>query len=219
MVFLFFVLWRCYFSLNRIFFSFNCKTGTRLDIFWKEREPSYSVFCYRETLESQITRKVLLHQMWGVKWLAHLPFPIYNTLVISQQVHSDSAPKLYLVYLAGQLHIQASHLLTVEMFLNWGLFIPGTARDCPLYTYINKYIYIYTFFPHLDYCDSVPLCSFWKMFLPPYNSSKMLQQCLKEKWSPLQLPVSFRIDFLRFYFHGSAGYVLWLSQSLKSCAS
>lgn len=120
------------------FFSFNCKTGTRLDIFWKEREPSYSVFCYRETLESQITRKVLLHQMWGVKWLAHLPFPIYNTLVISQQVHSDSAPKLYLVYLAGQLHIQASHLLTVEMFLNWGLFIPGTARDCPLYTYINK---------------------------------------------------------------------------------
>lgn len=99
-------------------------------------------FCYRETLESQITRKVLLHQMWGVKSLAHLPFPIYNTLVISQQVHNDSAPKLYLVYLAGQLHIQASHLLTVEMFLNWGLFIPGTATESPLYTYINKYIYI-----------------------------------------------------------------------------
>lgn len=38
----------------------------------------------------------------------------------------------------------------------------------------------------------------------------MLQQSLKEKWSLLQLPVSFRIDFLRFYFHGSAGYVPWL---------
>lgn len=57
---------------------------------------------------------------------------------------------------------------------------------------------------------SVPLCNFWKCFFPPYNSSKMLQQCLKEKRSPLQLPVSFRIDFLRFYFHGSAGCVLWL---------
>lgn len=66
----------------------------------------------------EITRKVLLHQMLGVKCLAHLPFPIYIALVISRLVHSDSRLKLYLIYLADQLHIQANHLLTVEMYLN-----------------------------------------------------------------------------------------------------
>ena len=121
--------------------------------------------------------------------------------MISQPVHGHSRLKLYLYFLAD-LHIQANHLPAVEMYLNGGPFIRETPGESPPYVF---------FFSHLDYCDS--LCSslqFLKVFLPPYNSSKMLQQCLKEKRSLLQLPVSFRIDFLRFYFHGSAGCVPWL---------
>lgn len=38
------------FLIESYFFSFNCKTGTRLDIFWKEREPSYSVFLLQRNL-------------------------------------------------------------------------------------------------------------------------------------------------------------------------
>lgn len=150
-------------------------------------------------------KSVLLHQMCRVKYCKNtvcssFTFFIYIASMISQPVHGDSRLKLYLIYMAD-LHIQANHLLTVDMYPNWGFFFFLNLRN----TWRH-------FFSHLDYCDS--LCSslqfLKRVSSQPYNSSKMLQQYLKEKWSLLQLPVSFRIDCWGFYFHGSAGYVPWL---------
>ena len=109
--------------------------------------------------------------------------------------------KLYLIYLTDQLHIQANHMPSSKMYLNWGLFIPRTPGESPPYIFFSfGLLWLTLFFSAVSE----------KCFFPPYNSSKILQQRLKEKWSLLQLPVSLRIDFLRFYFHGSAGYVPWL---------
>lgn len=123
--------------------------------------------------------------------------------MISQPVYGHSRLKRYLYFLADP-RIQVNHLPAVETYLNRGPFIRGTPGESP------PYVFLIFFLIWITVTHSVPLCNFWKCFFPPHNSSKMLQQCLKEKRSLLQLPVSFRIDFLRFYFHGSAGCVPWL---------
>lgn len=163
----------------------NCKTCLRLYRLSREKlNPATLPF---PVSNPEITRKVLQHQMVDVKYVDHLLFPIYIALVISQLVHGGSRLKLYPIYLADQLHIQASHLPTVEMYLNWGLFIPGTPGESPPYFFFSFGLLCLTLFLTAVSSPSVPSS--------PYNSSKMLQQCLKEKWSLLQLPVSFRIDF------------------------
>lgn len=157
----------------------------------------------------QITRKVHLHQMWDVIYMAHLPFPIYIALVISQPVDGDSRLKLCLIYLAD-LYIQANHLPTAEMYLNCGLFIPGTPGESPPYFFFLIWITV---------THSVRLCSFWKVFLPPLqliqNAAAMLEG---------EISAAASCEFQNWFFKILLSWLSWLcpmaiSQSLKSCAS
>lgn len=151
-------VWEDALSLITFYFfprSLNCKTCLRLYRLSREKLNPATLPFPPSNLE--ITRKVLLQQMVDVKYVDHLLFPIYIALVISQLVHGDSRLKLYPIYLADQLHIQASHLPTVEMYLNWGLFIPGTPGESPPYFFFLIWITVTHSVPH---CSFFPECSF-----------------------------------------------------------
>lgn len=170
-------------------------------------KPCIALLPHQATFISQ--EKVLHHQMWGVKYSAHLPFPIYTALVLSPKVHSDSRRKLYLIYVADP-HIQASHLPTLKMYLNWGLFIPGTPGESPP---------CFFFLIWITATHSVPLCSFWKVFLPPLqlqNAAAMLEGEM--------ISAAATCEFQNWFFKILLSWLSWLcpvaiSPSLKSCAS
>ncbi len=80
--------------------------------------------------------------MWGVKFLAHLPFPFYIALVISQPALGDSGPKTHLICPAD-LHIHATTCWQRNVS-KLRPFYPGNTRT-------KSSIFLF----HLDYCDSV----------------------------------------------------------------